>query len=51
MLPNLKVEIIKPVIIKGYPEEEDFTSLDRLADEILKRHKDLNILENEEQLK
>jgi flavorubredoxin len=38
MIPNLKVEVIEPVIAKGYPKEEDFKALDRLADEILKRH-------------
>ncbi|MGB9715187.1 MAG: FprA family A-type flavoprotein [Thermodesulfovibrionales bacterium] len=43
MLNNLKVEFIEPVIIKGYPKEGDFKSLDRLADEILKRHKEHNI--------
>lgn len=44
MLTNLKVEIIEPVIAKGYPKEEDFKSLDRLADEIFQKHKDHNIL-------
>jgi len=44
MLTNLKVEIIEPVIVKGYPKEEDFKSLDRLADEIFQKHKDHNIL-------
>jgi flavorubredoxin len=38
MLNNLKVEMIEPVIVKGYPKEDDFKALDRLADEILKRH-------------
>ncbi|MFH1231731.1 MAG: FprA family A-type flavoprotein [Planctomycetota bacterium] len=41
MLTNLKVEIIEPVIIKGYPKEADFKALDRLADDILKKHKQL----------
>ena len=44
MLTNLKVEIIEPVIVKGYPKEEVFKSLDRLADEIFQKHKDHNIL-------
>jgi flavorubredoxin len=44
MLTNLKVEIIEPVIVKGYPREEVFKSLDRLADEIFQKHKDHNIL-------
>lgn len=43
MIPNLKVEIIEPVVIKGFPKEDDFKALDRLADEILRRHKEHNI--------
>lgn len=38
MLSNLKTEFLEPVVVKGYPKEEDFKSLDRLADEILKKH-------------
>jgi len=38
MLTNLKVEIVEPVIVKGYPKENDLKSLDRLADEIQTRH-------------
>ncbi len=43
LIPNLKVEILQPVIAKGYPKESDFAALDRLADEILARHKELKI--------
>ena len=39
MLTNLKVEIIEPVIIKGYPKENDFKLLDKLADEIINKNK------------
>jgi len=38
MLGNLKVELLEPVIAKGYPKEEDFDALNKLADEILKKH-------------
>ena len=38
MIPNLKVEIIPPVIIKGYPKEADYASLDKLADAIAGKH-------------
>ena len=41
MIYNLKVEILSPVIIKGYPKEEDYNSLIRLADEIKEKHKNL----------
>jgi flavorubredoxin len=42
MLPNLKVEILEPVLCKGYPREADFNSLDRLADAIAQKHKENN---------
>ncbi len=38
MITNLKVELIEPVIVKGHPKEDDFKLLDKLADEILKKH-------------
>ena len=44
MLTNLKVKIIEPVITKGYPKKEDFEALDRLADEIFKKHKEYSII-------
>jgi hypothetical protein len=44
MIPNLKVEILDPVVVKGFPKEEDFKALDRLADEILNKHKECNIV-------
>jgi flavorubredoxin len=39
MLSNIKAEILDPVVVKGYPEEDDFKSLDKLAQEIEKKHK------------
>ncbi len=44
MLPNLKAEILEPVITKGYPKDKDFLALDRLSDDILSRHKELGIV-------
>lgn len=38
MLKNLKVEFLEPVFAKGHPKEADFAALERLADDILKRH-------------
>ncbi len=35
---NLKVEMLEPVLIKGYPKAEDVKSLDDLAEKILKKH-------------
>jgi len=43
LLANLKVELIPPVIAKGHPKDEDFQVLDRLADQILAKHKEIGI--------
>jgi len=43
MIPNLKAEIIPPVLIKGFPKEQDFVSLKNLAQQILQKHKINNI--------
>ncbi len=40
MVPNLKVEIIDPVLIKGSPKEEAFKALDVLAEQITSKHKE-----------
>ena len=45
MMPNLKAEILEPVITKGYPKDDDFMALDRLADEILEKHRELKIID------
>jgi flavorubredoxin len=44
MLSNLKVELLEPVVVKGFPREEDFRALDRLADKVLKGHKENNLI-------
>jgi flavorubredoxin len=44
MLSNLKVEFLDPVIIKGYPQENDFRALDKLAEDILSKHKEHNLM-------
>ena len=40
MMPNLKVELLEPVLSKGSPKEADFTALDNLADTIAQKHKE-----------
>ena len=47
MVPNLKVELLEPVVVKGFPKEEDFKALGRLADEVLNKHKEYNIFKSE----
>jgi flavorubredoxin len=44
MLTNLKAEMLPPVLVKGHPQEEDFKSLDRLADQIQKKHQEQKLL-------
>ncbi|MEM1543856.1 MAG: FprA family A-type flavoprotein [Candidatus Bathyarchaeia archaeon] len=39
MLSPLKIEILEPILVKGYPREETFKALERLAEEIFERHK------------
>ncbi|MEO0122761.1 MAG: FprA family A-type flavoprotein [candidate division WOR-3 bacterium] len=43
LISNLSVELIAPVIAKGYPKQEDFKALDALADNILAKHKEFSI--------
>jgi len=40
MIPNLKVEILSPVLCKGLPLETDLKALDNLADAISRKHKE-----------
>jgi flavorubredoxin len=40
MIPNLKVEVLQPVLSKGFPKEADFRALDNLADTIAQKHKE-----------
>jgi flavorubredoxin len=44
MLDHVKVEVLEPVMVKGLPDEKTFAALDRLADEIARKHKENNIL-------
>ncbi len=43
LMPNLKAEILEPVVVKGHPKENDFVALDKLADNILAKHKEIKI--------
>jgi len=40
MIPNLKVEVLDPVLCKGLPASEDLQRLDKLADAISSKHKE-----------
>jgi flavorubredoxin len=41
MIPNLKVEVLPPVLSRGVPKQAEFEGLDRLAEEIARRHASL----------
>jgi flavorubredoxin len=40
MIPNLKAEVLAPVLSKGFPGDDDFKALDNLASTIAKKHKE-----------
>ncbi len=44
LLSNLKVEVIEPVVAKGLPKDEDFEALDKLAEKIAEKHREIGIL-------
>jgi flavorubredoxin len=44
MLDHVKVEVLDPVLVKGIPDEACMQALDRLADEILKKHQEAGIV-------
>uniref|UniRef100_A0A7C3MIV6 FprA family A-type flavoprotein n=1 Tax=Dictyoglomus thermophilum TaxID=14 RepID=A0A7C3MIV6_DICTH len=43
-LTNLSVELIDPVLVKGFPKLEDFRLLDELAQKIYNKHKEIGVL-------
>lgn len=43
MIPNLKVEVLPPVICRGLPRKADFAALDTLADTIAQKHKSFGL--------
>ena len=43
LIPNLKVEILKPMLCKGHPRPEDFEALDNLATAIADKHQEFNL--------
>jgi flavorubredoxin len=40
LIPNLKAEVLEPVLCKGLPGAENFAALDRLAEEIATKHRE-----------
>jgi flavorubredoxin len=44
LIPNLKVELIEPVLCKGLPRDDTLAALDRLAEQIAQKHRDEGLL-------
>jgi flavorubredoxin len=44
LIPNLKVEVLEPVLCKGYPQKADLEALDRLVETIVERHRALGLV-------
>ena len=44
LIPNLEVEILDPVVVKGTPGDEDFEALGELAAMIAGKHKERNLI-------
>ncbi|MGA9350092.1 MAG: FprA family A-type flavoprotein [Anaerolineae bacterium] len=44
LIPDLKVEILEPVLCKGFPREADFRALDDLAAAIVAKHAEHNLV-------
>ena len=40
MIPNLKAEVLNPVIAKGFPIEQDLNALETLAEAIAQKHRE-----------
>ncbi len=41
LISSLDVEVLEPVMVKGFPREADFAALDKLADKIAAKHQAL----------
>ena len=46
MIPNLNVEVIEPVLVKGAPSKTDFEALENLSRTIAEKHRDLGLKNN-----
>lgn len=44
LLPNLKAEILDPILCKGYPREADFQALEALAALIARKHQEFGLV-------
>jgi flavorubredoxin len=43
LVPNLKLEVLPGVVVKGMPREEDYRAVEALAETIARKHKELGL--------
>ncbi|MCL4557204.1 MAG: FprA family A-type flavoprotein [Deltaproteobacteria bacterium] len=43
-MPNLKAQMLEPVLVKGKPDAQAYSAVERLAQDIAAKHHDMNIL-------
>jgi hypothetical protein len=44
LVPNLKLEVLPGVVVKGMPRPEDFRAVDELAETIARKHKESGLV-------
>jgi len=44
MIPNLKVEVLAPVIARGLPKQADLEAVDALGDAIVEKHRSIGLV-------
>ncbi len=44
LIPNLNVNIIDPVVVKGFPKQDDLNALEELAQRVLDAHKEAGVV-------
>lgn len=44
MIPNIKAELIDPVLVKGFPKEDDLKAIEKMADGIAAKHKSIGLM-------
>jgi flavorubredoxin len=42
LIPNIKAEVLPPILCKGYPKEADWQAIDNLAETIAAKHRENN---------
>ena len=44
MLAPLKLDVIEPILVKGKAKADDYAKIDKMADEIFNKHKELGLI-------